>query len=107
MQGIGPFTIGQTFKMPPRLDGQGAPNSHQSSVQSSAKGAAGANGGSGGVSPVSSLGLIVQQVWFVVMSAVLVVLMVMVSAAVICLKRRKALIKDQLGHYNGKHITHS
>ena len=105
MQGIGPFTIGQTFKMPPRLDGQGASNSHQSSVQSSAKGAAG--GGDGGVSPVSSLGLIVQQVWFVVMSAVLVVLMVMVSAAVICLKRRKALIKDQLGHYNGNHITHS
>ena len=53
------------------------------------------------------------QVWFVVMSAVLVVLLATASAAVVCLKRRlrdnKIMLssvhgsKDhQLGHYNGK-----
>ena len=88
-QGMGPFSSNLTFKMSAKGDSdQLVPHPVP-----------------GGISPVGSFSLIVQEVWFVVMSSVLVVLLLLVFVTAVCLKRKKALLKNQLGHYNGKH-TH-
>ena len=46
--------------------------------------------------------LILQEVWFVTMISVIVILVIIIFSAIVCIRRRKNLLKSTLGHYNGK-----
>ena len=46
--------------------------------------------------------LILQEVWFATMISAIVILLIIIFGAVICVKRRKSLLKNSLGNYNGK-----
>ena len=45
--------------------------------------------------------LILQEVWFAAMISSLIILLVIIFGAVICIKRRKSILKNSLGNYNG------
>ena len=46
--------------------------------------------------------LILQEVWFAAMISSLIILLVIIFGAVICIKRRKSILKNSLGNYNGE-----
>ena len=46
--------------------------------------------------------LILQEVWFAAMISSLIILLVIIFGAVICIKRRKSILKNSLGNYNGQ-----
>ena len=59
-------------------------------------------GGDGHVLGTDNYNLILQEVWFATMISAIVILLIIIFGAVICVKRRKSLLKNSLGNYNGK-----
>ena len=59
-------------------------------------------GNSGHVLGTDNYNLILQEVWFAIMISAIVILLIIIFGAVICVRRRKAFLKNSLGNYNGK-----
>ena len=59
-------------------------------------------GNGGHVLGTDGYNLILQEVWFVTMISVIVILLIIIFSAIVCIKRRKSLLKNSLGNYNGK-----
>ena len=59
-------------------------------------------GNSGHVLGTDNYNLILQEVWFAMMISAIVILLIIIFGAVICVRRRKAFLKNSLGNYNGK-----
>ena len=98
-KGIGPFSLPATLKVesdllvpnaiPPLVVDQHDTTATMAGSETTA------------TSGLASLELVVQEVWFVTMIAIMVLLVLVAFVATICVKRKRTNVKS-LGHYNGK-----